>query len=44
MAPFDSAAEHEFLVNMYKLRGSFVSHGVDLGRGEEEEYGEKGGR
>jgi len=25
MAPFDRAAEHEFLVNMYKLRGSYVS-------------------
>ena len=32
MAPFDKAAEHEYLVNMYKLRGSYVSHGVHLER------------
>ncbi len=27
MAPFTREAEHEFLVNMYKLRGTFISHG-----------------
>lgn len=32
MAPFDKAAEHEYLVNMYKLRGSYVSHGKNLER------------
>ena len=34
MAPFDGAAEHEFLVNMYKLRGSYISEGggVDTAR------------
>lgn len=35
MAPFDAAAEHEFLVNMYKLRGSYISEGGGLATGRQ---------